>query len=128
VKLFFFVHSFRTSTTFWREVDGGKMEGRNAEQEEGSLKGEVNPTAALFKRQVRTLQEAGKEIEKMLQREEEFPELSDMFNQASSTSVDYVTDLRPHFRLLKMVPLPETLHQMYKCKTTLPISSSSHFI
>jgi len=77
-------------------------------------KNPTNPTAALFARQIQSLNEAGKVIEDTLRNEERFPELCDLFSNASTTSMEYIIDIRPAFRLRKMIPLPDILHHMYK--------------
>jgi hypothetical protein len=97
--------------------------GRDAEGvQEGGLGQEANPTAALLKRHVSSLQEARKSVETMIQDEDRgFPELYDLVGMSAATTMEYAIDQRPQFRLLKMIPLPETLHQMYKCNPPFPI-------
>lgn len=80
---------------------------------------EVNPSAALDRILVDRLQGAGKAVEDTLQEHDRFPELNDMFTNALYTTMDYSPDSKPAFRLLKMIPFPETLHQMYRCTYTM---------
>ncbi len=141
--LFYFPLHFFFATFSWREehfvatrIGGAKMErlrgvaqgratrrGRDAEGvQEGGLGQEANPTAALLKRHVSSLQEARKSVETMIQEEDRgFPELYDLVGMSAATTMEYAIDQRPQFRLLKMIPLPETLHQMYKCNPPFPI-------
>jgi hypothetical protein len=87
------------------------MEGETAQAQV-----ELNPTTALLKRHVGSLQDARKSVEAMIQDEDrEFPELYDLVGLSAATSLDYAMEQKAQFRLLKMIPLPETLHQMYKC-------------